>query len=68
MDWRELPDDVRMAVMRFTEAAGNTRLDLTYFDLDMALPRREYSAQQIEAVLSYLAQHGIHLSGDAEET
>jgi len=67
MDWRELPDDLRMPVIRFVEAAGPARLELTSCDLNMALPRREISTQEIEAVMSYLAEHGIHLSEDSED-
>jgi len=65
MDPYEMPDDLRAAVVRFAEAAAPARFELTHFDLNIALPQREYSAQEIEAMLNYLGERGIHLSEDS---
>jgi hypothetical protein len=62
MDFDDLPDAVRAAVARFAEAAAGARILLTNADLDFALPQREYSSGEVEAILSYLAEHGVHLS------
>jgi len=59
------PHDLRAAVVRFAEAAAPARFELTYFDLNIALPQREYSAQEVEAMLNYLGERGIHLSEDS---
>jgi hypothetical protein len=61
MDRYEMPDDLRVVVVRFAEAVAAARIEVTSSDLDMALPQREYSSQEIEAINAYLAEQGIHL-------
>lgn len=67
MDWRDLPDDIRMPLMRFVEAACPARIELTSFDLQMVLPSCEISAPEVEVILAYIAEHGIQISPDHEE-
>jgi hypothetical protein len=62
MNRHELPDDVRAAAVRVAEAAASARIEVTFADLEMALPDRRFSSQEIEAINAYLAEHGIHLS------
>jgi hypothetical protein len=65
VDRYEMPDDLRAAVVRFAQAAAPARIQLTDFVLNMALPQRELSAQEIEAALNYLGERGIFLSEDS---
>lgn len=67
MDWRNLADDIRTPVTRFVEAAGPARFDVTSFDLNMVLPNREISPPEIEAVMAYLAEHGVQLSHELDD-
>lgn len=38
---------------------------VTYADLNRTLPAREFSSQEIEAILHYLAEHGVLIEEDA---
>ena len=67
MGWRDLPSDVREVLTRFVEAADPAIFLLTDFDLNVVLPKREYSVEEVEAVLTFLSLHGISISEDHNE-
>jgi hypothetical protein len=65
---RGLPPDLQLAVARFAQAAIDARwFDLTASDLNMALPARELSTNEVEAMMAYLDERGIRISEDPEE-
>jgi hypothetical protein len=65
---KDLPPDLQLAVARFAQAAIDARwFDLTASDLNMALPARELSTDEVEAVMAYLDERGIRISDDLDE-
>jgi hypothetical protein len=57
-----LPADIRRAIDRLLAKAETLRSRcLTYDDLEEALPPRDVSAEDLEAIFWILAEHGIEV-------
>ena len=57
-----LPPDIRGAIdALLAKADTQTRRSLTYDDLEEALPPRDVSAEDLEAIFWVLAEHGIEV-------
>ncbi|WP_232628397.1 RNA polymerase sigma factor region1.1 domain-containing protein [Methylobacterium sp. Leaf118] len=57
-----LPADIRMTVDRLlAKADSERRRSLTYDDLEEALPPRDVTADDLEAIFWVLAEYGIEL-------
>ncbi|SFL79806.1 RNA polymerase sigma factor region1.1 domain-containing protein [Methylobacterium pseudosasicola] len=57
-----LPADIRRAIDRLLAKAETQRSRcLTYDDLEEALPPRDVSAEDLEAIFWILAEHGIEV-------
>ena len=57
-----LPADIRRAIDRLLAKAEAQRgRNLTYDDLEEALPPRDVSAEDLEAIFWILAEHGIEV-------
>ncbi|MBX9934349.1 MAG: RNA polymerase sigma factor region1.1 domain-containing protein [Methylobacterium sp.] len=63
-----MPDDIRRAVDALLEKVEMQKLRrLTYDDLEEALPPRDVTAEDLEAIFWVLSEHGIAVEdGDAE--
>lgn len=58
-----LPRDIKPILEAFV-AEAHSRHFVTYADLNGVLPKREFLSQEIEAMLGYLAEHGISIEED----
>ncbi|GJE28701.1 hypothetical protein LKMONMHP_3574 [Methylobacterium organophilum] len=60
-----LPADIRMTIDRLlAKADAERRRSLTYDDLEEALPPRDVTADDLEAIFWVLAEYGIEVDED----
>lgn len=60
-----LPDDMRRTVDELlAKVDAQKRRRLTYDDLEQALPHRDVTAEDLEAIFWILSEHGIAIEDD----